>query len=68
MSFSKNNCIEINYGDGKRSVVRRDIIHAVTGDVNTTTLVFQGGNLEVMSSIENVLTVLGYQDAPEPTI
>ena len=55
MLFSKHNCIEIQYDNGKQSVIRRDAIYAVTGDAKTTTLVFQGGSIEIVQSIDNVL-------------
>jgi len=66
MTFHKNNCIEVQYSDGKRFVIRRDMITAITGDSESTTIIFQNGTCQIEQPVEQVLAVFGYSDVSEP--
>ena len=65
MSFSKKDCLDIQYDSGRRSVVKTDKIHAVSGDDKSTTLFFRGGTFEIGSSVEKILDALGFYEAPD---
>ena len=65
MSFSKKDCLDIQYDSGRRSVVKIDKIHAVSGNDKNTTLFFQGGTFEVGTPVEKILNALGFHEAPD---
>ena len=49
--------IEISYEDGKRCIIRRDMITAVSGDETSTMIYFHGNAVEVFKPLDEILAV-----------
>jgi effector-binding domain-containing protein len=56
--MSKTNAtIEISYEDGKRYIIKRDMITAVSGDATSTQIYFHGNVVEVFKPLDEILAV-----------